>query len=210
MLSLTELLHSTFRQISAIISDDSMRVTKTEHQLFNKQDCDCRITLADRLCFNPLGKFVNRQQEVFFYASTSWKVQPYWYVSQISIIFYFSMLLYYRSWMFYNHFIETLYHILGLTYWHSAQCQLLFFACFLLRRKSIPNGVQTQRNCLEILFGSEDIQRKKYQRGASRGAQPTWARLGAQVRPGGLCPPRWPPAPPLRPINSQMFQNPRW
>ena len=32
--------------------------------------------------------------------------------------------------MFYNHFIATLYHFLGLTYWHSAQCQLLFFACF--------------------------------------------------------------------------------
>ena len=27
--------------------------------------------------------------------------------------------------------------------------------------------------------------------GAPRGAQPTRARLGPQVRPGGLCPPRW-------------------
>ena len=31
---------------------------------------------------------------------------------------------------------------------------------------------------------------KKYERGAPRGAQPTRARLGAQARPGGLCPPR--------------------
>jgi hypothetical protein len=45
------------------------------------------------------------------------------------------MLLYYHSWMFYNHFITTLYHFLGLTYWHSAQCQLLFFACFFTSRK---------------------------------------------------------------------------
>ena len=44
----------------------------------------------------------------------------------------------------------------------------------------------------------------KYQRGAPRVAQPTWARLEAHERPGGLCPPRWPPAPPLRPINPQI------
>ena len=30
--------------------------------------------------------------------------------------FYRFMLLYYHSWMFYNHFIATLYHFLGLTY----------------------------------------------------------------------------------------------
>ena len=58
--------------------------------------------------------------------------------------------------MFYIHFIETLYHFLGLTYWHSAQCELLFFACFLLRKKLIPNRVQTQRNFLENFSGPED------------------------------------------------------
>ena len=47
---------------------------------------------------------------------------------------------------FYNHFIVILYLFLVLTYWHSAKCQLLFFACFLHRRISVPNGVQTQRN----------------------------------------------------------------
>ena len=65
------------------------------------------------------------------------------------------MLLYYHSWMFYNHFIATLYHFLGQTYWPSAQCQLLFFGCFLHRRKSISNRVQTQRNFLENFFGPE-------------------------------------------------------
>ena len=41
------------------------------------------------------------------------------------------MMLYYHPWMFYIHFISTLYHFLGLTYLHSAQRQLLFFfACF--------------------------------------------------------------------------------
>jgi hypothetical protein len=36
---------------------------------------------------------------------------------------------------------------------------LLFSALFLIYRKSISNGVQTQRNFLEIFFGPEDIQR---------------------------------------------------
>ena len=66
------------------------------------------------------------------------------------------MLLYYHSWMFYNHFIVILYHFLVLSYWHSVQCQLLFFACFLHRRKSIPNGVQMQRNFLWIFSRPED------------------------------------------------------
>ena len=78
-----------------------------------------------------------------------------WYVSNISIIFDCSMLLYYQPWMFYNHFIVILYHFLVLTYWHSANCQLLFFACFLHRKKSISNGVQTQRNFTKIFFGPE-------------------------------------------------------
>src|SRR6266536_4949218 len=48
-------------------------------------------------------------------------------VSNVSIIFYCSMLLYYHSWMFYNNFKATFYHFLGQTYGHSAQCQSLFF-----------------------------------------------------------------------------------
>ena len=68
------------------------------------------------------------------------------------------MLFYYQSWMFYNHYIVILYHFLVLTYWHSTKCQLLFSACFLHHRKSISNGVQTQRNFLWNFFGPEDIQ----------------------------------------------------
>ena len=30
----------------------------------------------------------------------------------------------------------------------------------------------------------------------------------AQARPGGLCPPQWPPAPPLCSINTPIFQKP--
>ena len=69
------------------------------------------------------------------------------------------------SWLFNNHFIVILYHFLVLTYWHSAKCQLLFSACFLHHRKSIPNGVQTQWNFLWIFFGPEDIQWAEEARG---------------------------------------------
>ena len=81
-----------------------------------------------------------------------------WYVSNVSIIFACFMLLYYHSWMFYNHFITTLYHFLGLTYWHSAKVLVDVSACFLLRRISVPNGVQSWRNFWEIFFGPEDTQ----------------------------------------------------
>ena len=96
------------------------------------------------------------------------------------------MLLYYHSWMFYNHFIATLYHFLGLTYWPSAQCQLLFFACFLHRRKSISNRVQTPRNFLWIFYGPEDIQwAKEAPGGVPRGGS---THQGA---PGGPDAPKW-------------------
>ena len=95
------------------------------------------------------------------------------------------MLLYYHAWMFYYHIIATLYHFLGLTYWHSALWQLLFFACFLVRRKSIPNGVQMQRNFTEIFFRPEDTQWAKAARGgAPRRAQgpgaPWWVVLPSE------------------------------
>jgi hypothetical protein len=55
----------------------------------------------------------------------------------------------------------------------------MFFPCFLLRRKSIPNGVQTQQNFLEIFYGPEGTTwAEEVPEGCPEGAQPTWARLG--------------------------------
>ena len=80
--------------------------------------------------------------------------------------------------MFYNHFIVILYHFLVLAYWHSAKCQLLFFACFLHRRKSIPNGIKMQRNFLWIFWTRRHpMGRRSTWGGAPRGAQPTRVRL---------------------------------
>ena len=44
--------------------------------------------------------------------------------------------------------------------------------------------------------------------GAPKGAQPTSARQEALACPGGLCPPRVPPGPPLSSINTPLFQKP--
>ena len=96
------------------------------------------------------------------------------------------MLLYYHSWMFYNHFIATLYHFVRLTYWPIAQCQLLFFACFLHRGKSIPKGVQMQRNSTEIFYGPEDIHWARAAPWGCPGGGTTH-----QVAPGPLGTPRW-------------------
>jgi hypothetical protein len=64
MLSLTKLLHSTLRKIGAIISDDTMRISKMENQLFNKLNSCCRLTIANWLRLNPLSKLVNHHENV--------------------------------------------------------------------------------------------------------------------------------------------------
>ena len=64
MLTLTELLHGAFRQISAIIN--YIVVWKAEaknHILHELNRCSC-ITLTDWLCLNPLCKFVSGHQKV--------------------------------------------------------------------------------------------------------------------------------------------------
>ena len=68
------------------------------------------------------------------------------------------MLLYYHSWMFYNHFIATLYHFFGTNLLTQCPVPVAVFACFLHRTKSISNGAQTPQNFLWIFYGLEDHQ----------------------------------------------------
>ena len=132
-----------------------------------------------------------------------------WYVSNVSIIYEVFMLLFYHFWMFYNHFISTLYHFLGLTYWPSAQCQLLFFCLFFTSRKINIKWSPNTVKLFEDFYGLKHFQwARVVVGGAPRGGHPTMVRLGPQERLGGLCPSRWPPTPPLYPINSQKFQKP--
>ena len=91
------------------------------------------------------------------------------------------------------------------------QCPVLvaiFFVFYV-----VGNQYQTEskhRETFRRFFMDQNTQDgpEKHLGGAPRGALPTKARLGGQARPGGLCPPRWPPAPPLYPINSQIFRKP--
>jgi hypothetical protein len=67
--------------------------------------------------------------------------------------FYCSMLLYYQSWMFYIHFIATLYHFSGLTIdiVPSASC------CFLLVFYFAEYQYQTKSNCHETFWSFFDV-----------------------------------------------------
>src|SRR3989337_2507661 len=80
MLLLIEFFHSTLRQISTVISDDTTRVSKMKDHLFDELNRRHCITLADRLSLNPLCKLVNCHQEVSLFVLGSFKrshhVQP--------------------------------------------------------------------------------------------------------------------------------------
>ena len=105
--------------------------------------------------------------------------------------------------MFYNHFISFFGTNL-LTYCLVPVVVFcLFFTSQKINIKRSPNAVKL----FVDFFGPEDIQWDgEAPGGAPRGAQPTRAHLGA--RPGGLGPPRWPPAPPLCSTNTPIFQKP--
>ena len=83
-------------------------------------------------------------------------------------------------------FYSNLISFLGPTYWHSAKVPVAVFACFLLCRKSIPNGVQSRQNFLEIFSGLEDTQWAKEVPGE-------WAEETTthQAAPGGPGAPWW-------------------
>ena len=116
-----------------------------------------------------------------------------WYVSNVSIIFECSMLFYYKSWMFYNHFIVILYHFLVLTYWHSASCY--FFHVFYIAE----NQYQMESKCHETsrrFFMDQKTRNGPKQRlgGVLRGEHNPPGRARAPGRPLVGCPP--PGAPP--------------
>ena len=95
------------------------------------------------------------------------------------------MMLYYQSWMFYNHFIVILYHFLVLTYWHSAKCQLMFFHAFYIA----GNQYQTESKCHETLWRFFMDQKEKLGPGSTWGSPEEGTTH--QVAPGGPGAPWW-------------------
>ena len=80
------------------------------------------------------------------------KLGDAWYVSNVSIIFYCSMLLYYLFWMF-NGLYYTLYIIFGTNLLTQGPVQIaVFLPISVFRRKGISNGIQTKWNLRESYF----------------------------------------------------------
>ena len=63
MLSLTKLLHGTFRQIGTIVSYNAVWKTKAKYHPFHELNRRGCVTLTNWLCFNPLCELVDRHQE---------------------------------------------------------------------------------------------------------------------------------------------------
>ena len=64
MLSLTEVLHLTFRKVRAIICDDAVWKAEAEDHLLDELNRRGCITLVYGLRFNSFSELVNRHQHV--------------------------------------------------------------------------------------------------------------------------------------------------
>ena len=112
------------------------------------------------------------------------KLGDAWYVSNVSIIFDCSMLLYYPFWMFMG-FTLHFYIIFGTNLLTGGLARIVvFLPISLFRRKGISNGVQTEWNLQERSFWNkcdpEDLEWKsRNKRGGHEGARRApyrWAR----------------------------------
>ena len=114
-----------------------------------------------------------------------------WYVSNISIIFYCSMLLYYLFWMLMGLFIHF-YIIFGTNLLTQGPVQIAVFFISVFRRKGISNGIQTEWNLRESYFwnkrdpGDLEWTSSNQQGGHKAGGVPT--RMGT---PSTLVGPSW-------------------
>ena len=87
------------------------------------------------------------------------KLGDAWYVSNVSIIFDYSMLLYYLFWMFMG-FIIHLYIIFGTNLLNQSQVPVFWFYLVLgFRRKGKSNRVQLTWNFTELIFGRKEAQK---------------------------------------------------
>ena len=102
---------------------------------------------------------IPRQKFCFYHLPTRGregiKLGDAWYVSNISIIFYCSMLLYYLFWMFMG-FTLHFYIIFGTNLLTGGPTWIaVFLPISVFRRKGISNGVQTEWNLRECDFWEE-------------------------------------------------------
>ena len=129
----------------------------------------------------------------------------HWYVSNVSIIFYYSMLYYILFWMLMG-FIIHFYIIFGTNLLTGGPAQIaVFWPISVFRRKRISNGVQTEWNLRERDFWNirdlEDLD-PATRRARGRGARPppSW---GPRCSTDVLLPPIYTYVPPNYQIWSQ-------
>ena len=115
-------------------------------------DLNVLATIEKITWINMLGS-IPHQKLCFYHLPTCGragiKLGDAWHISNVSIIFYCSMLLYYRFWMFYMLF----YIIFGTNLLTQGPVQIaVFLPISVFRRKGISNGVQTEWNLRERDF----------------------------------------------------------
>ena len=121
------------------------------------------------------------------------KLGDAWYVSNVSIIFYCSMLLYYLFRMFMG-FILHIYIIFGTKLLTGGPaCIAVFLPIWLFRRKGISNGVQTEWNLRERDFWNE---RDLEDLDPTSRKQPGRHEVGGAPTPRRALHPRGPPVAP--------------
>ena len=154
-------------------------------------DLNILATIKRITCINMLRSIPH--QKVCFYHLPTWgragiKLGDAWYVSNVSIIFDCSMLLYYLFWMFMG-FIIHFYIIFRTNLLIGSPAQIVvFLPISVFRRKGISNGVEKEWNLLEKLFLEGKLPdrlgvhvRKETREPRGRGLRPppSWAPRGS-------------------------------
>ena len=164
--------------------------------ILNHLDLNIHATIKEITLRIMLGS-IPHQKFCFYHLPTRGRarIKPgdAWYVSNISIIFDCSMLLYYLFWLFMG-FTIHFYIMFGTNLLTQSPVLVPVFSLVsVFRRKGISNGVETEWNLLEKLFlegkqpGGLGVHVKKAMRKAQgRGARPPpWARPPLSWAPRG-------------------------
>ena len=130
--------------------------------ILNHLDLNIHATIK-RNTFRIVQGSIPHQKFCFYHLPTRGragiKLGDAWYVSNVSIIFECSMLLYYPFWMFMG-FILHIYIIFGTNLLTGGPaCIAVFLPISVFRRKGISNGVQMEWNLGSVIFGTNVIQR---------------------------------------------------
>ena len=123
--------------------------------VLNLSDLNIHITMK-KIYIEIMPKYHSASKILFYHLPTRGragiKLGDAWYVSNVSIIFDCSMLLYYPFWMFMG-FILHIYIIFGTNLLTGGPaCIAVFLPISVFRRKGISNGVQTEWNLRERYF----------------------------------------------------------